>query len=293
MLEMNDREKFLFDMRGYLLVPDFLSQEDVAKMNEAVDVHEDQTTEDTKMYGGGMLGTKGRRSMGGLVTWEQPYCQPFRDLIAHPKLIPYLNTILGRGWRLESPPGVATSPKGAGGHGLHGTTNRQFRGAECYIHTNGQIRAGLTILQVQLHDIHEGDGGIAVIPGSHKANFKCPEEIMLYEEDKEVVYNVASKTGDLIIFMEATLHGALPWTAEYDRRSVLWSYAPKYMTYHNHLYEAKLPDWVDELTEAQRAAMEPAYMYSRPLIADDGVSIDQPNTEPVPYIPRSVEERGH
>ena len=29
------------------------------------------------------------------------------------------------------------------------------------------------------------------------------------------------------------------------------------------------------------------------VIADDGVSIEQPATEPVPYIPRSVDERGH
>ncbi len=293
MLEMNEREKFLFDLRGYLHVPDFLTQDEVDKMNKAVDAHEGQATDDDKMYGGGMLGTKNRRGLGGCVTWEKPHCQPFRDLIAHSKLIPYLNTILGRGWRLESPPGVTTSPNGAGGHGLHGTTSRLFNGHECYVHTNGQIRAGLTILQVQLHDINPGDGGIAVIPGSHKANYKCPEEILLYEEDREVVYNVASKAGDLVIFMEATLHGALPWKAEYDRRSVLWSYAPKYMCYHNHLFETKLPDWTNELTDVQRSAMEPAYVYNRPLIADDAESVDQPVNEPLPYIPRSVKERGH
>jgi hypothetical protein len=29
----------------------------------------------------------------------QPHCQPFRDMLAHPVITPYLNTILGEGWR--------------------------------------------------------------------------------------------------------------------------------------------------------------------------------------------------
>ena len=27
--------------------------------------------------------------------------QPFRDMLAHPKVIPYLNTLLGRSWKLD------------------------------------------------------------------------------------------------------------------------------------------------------------------------------------------------
>ena len=36
-----------------------------------------------------------------MLTWEQPWCQPFRDMLAHPKVIPYLNTLLGRSWKLD------------------------------------------------------------------------------------------------------------------------------------------------------------------------------------------------
>ena len=43
-----------------------------------------------------------------------------------------------------------------------------------------------------------------------KTNFKCPEDILLYNTDREAVRNVGCKAGDLIIFMETTIHGSLP-----------------------------------------------------------------------------------
>ena len=115
------------------------------------------------MYGGGMLGTQDRHTITGMLTWEQPHCQPFRDLIAHPKLIPYLNIVFGHGWRMDSEPLPIASAKGAGGHGLHGCTNRHFNPSYYYTCANGEIRAGQTVFQLQLRDIEPGHGGLAVI----------------------------------------------------------------------------------------------------------------------------------
>ena len=36
---MNDQERYLFDLKGYLAVPDALSQEQVAKLNSVLDEH--------------------------------------------------------------------------------------------------------------------------------------------------------------------------------------------------------------------------------------------------------------
>ena len=33
------------------------------------------------------------------------------------------------------------------------------------------------------------------------------------------------------------------------------------------------PEWVAELTDAQRAVLEPAYVLNRPMIANDGVRV--------------------
>ena len=293
MIEISEREKFLLDLQGFLHVENVLTPEEVQALNDALDAHQGEYREDPKMYGGGMLGTKGRRSITGMLTWEQPHCQPFRDLIAHPKLVPYLNTVFGRGWRMDSEPLLLVSTKGSGGHGLHGFTNRNFNASYYYTYTNGEIRAGQTVFQLQLRDIEPGQGGLAVIPGSHKANFKCPEDIMLYEADQQAVHQVAGRAGDLVLFFEATIHGSLPWIADYDRRSLLYRYNPNCLQSGGGLGETRLPEWIDELTEAQRAAVEPPYMSNRPLIEDDGFSVVQPGQEPMPHIPRSVTERGY
>ena len=295
MLEMSDREKFLFDLQGFLHVRQVLTPEEVKAMNDAIDANVPPFTEENwtgpNVYGGGMAGKASNHGCGGMLTWPQPWCQPFRDLLAHPRAIPYLNTIFGRGWKLDHRPGCIMARKGKGGHGLHGNTSRIFDGAQFYNCTNGQIRTGLTVFQYQLADINPGDGGITVIPGSHKANFKCPEDIMLYNEDKECVYNVACKAGDLVIFMEATIHGALPWTADHERRSLLYRYCPKYMQWAPHNYgEHELPEWTEELTDLQRAVLEPPYMDNRPLIEDDAETLARPAHEPKPYIPRKIHE---
>ena len=39
------------------------------------------------------------------------------------------------------------------------------------------------------------------------------------------------------------------------------------------LFQIQLPEWVNELTEVQRAALEPPYNGNRPLIEDDGITL--------------------
>ncbi len=294
MLEMSEREKFLFDLQGYIHVKEFLTAAEVQALNEAVDVNlvpaEEYDWSGPSQYTGGMDGEFEIRSETGMLTWDKPWCQPFRDLIAHPKLIPYMNSLFGRGWRLEGQPGLIMSRNGCGGHGLHGYTSREHDGTRFYSYANGQFRTGMTVIQYQLRDIEEGKGGVTVMSGSHKANFKCPEDIMLYNTDREVVRNLACKAGDLVIFMEATIHGSLPWKADHERRSLLYRYSPKHCSNSRGLYETEMPEWFDELTEVQKAVLEPPYASSRPLIEDDAETLVRPNAEPEHHIPRKRHE---
>ena len=294
MLEMTEREKFLFDLQGFLHVRDFLNADEVRALNDAVDANvlpmEEYEWTGPNQYAGGMDGDYSIRTASGMLTWEKPWCQPFRDLMAHPKAIPYLNSLFGRGWRLEGGPSMIMARKGCGGHGLHGYTSRQYDGAQCYVYANGQFRTGMTLFQYQLRDIEEGKGGVTVMPGSHKANFKCPEDILLYNTDREAVRNVGCKAGDLIIFMETTIHGSLPWTLDYERRSILYPYSPKCNSFGSGIYETVMPDWFDELTEVQKAVLEPPYYYGRSLIEDDVETLVSPHAEPKDHIPRKRHE---
>ena len=88
-----------------------------------------------------------------------------------------------------------------------------------------------------------------------------------------------AEAGDVIIFTEALIHGTVEWTAEHERRSLLYRYSPKTVHFAGGTYQVTQPAWVSELTEAQQAVLEPPYIYNRPLIAADGVTVEQPRRE--------------
>ena len=106
---MNDREKFLFDLQGFLKVEGFLSTDEVQVLNEAFDANWDKRGDAPNHHpGGNTYGPKRRGIFNGMLTWDQPHCQPFRDLLAHVKLIPYLDTLFGRGWKMDHSPFMLT-----------------------------------------------------------------------------------------------------------------------------------------------------------------------------------------
>ena len=82
-VQMSEKERFLYDLHGFLHVPGHLSAQEVAELNRAFDENWD------KRHGG----VGGRQNeFTCMLEWPQPYCQPFRDLLVHPNSLPYLNT---------------------------------------------------------------------------------------------------------------------------------------------------------------------------------------------------------
>jgi len=275
---MTDREKYLYDIQGFLVVPNFLTGDEVNQLNAAFDANGDRMGEDGNSNTGGSRTLAGHKRgyFDGMLEWDHPWCEPFRQLLVHPKIIPYLNTLHGRGWRMDHSPFALFSTRGAEGLILHGPGHNYF-GLAAYHYKNGQMRTGMVVFQYQLADVNEGDGGFCCVPGSHKSNYPLPREIQLWEQDQDLVFNVPCKTGDLLIFDEATTHGTLPWRAGHERRSLLYRYSPHYLHYAGGYHRTTYPDWVNELTEAQRAVLEPPYHDNRPLIEDDGVSVVRPH----------------
>jgi len=288
-LEMSDRDKFLFDVQGFLVVPGVLSEDEVERLNAAVDANRDRIRDDRNAHTDGsqtLAGSGKRRTLNDLLTLEQPWCQPFRDLLVHPKLVPYLNTMLGPGWRMDHAPQMFFAEPGAEGLALHGAGagvaeiwDRDHPGfggqapdlARTYQYANGQMRCGLLSIEFHLSPNEEGHGGFAAIPGSHKANFPMPEQIRKWEDARDAVRNPACAAGDALIFNEALLHGTLPWREPHERRALLYRYSPRYLHYAGGYNRTELPSWASELTEPQRAVLEPPYVYARPVISDDGL----------------------
>ena len=71
---------------------------------------------------------------------------------------------------------------------------------------------------VVLADQPAGAGGYCVVRGSHKSNFKAPAEMINGDNYREFVYQPETEAGDVVMFSEGTVHGALPWEMDYQVR---------------------------------------------------------------------------
>jgi ectoine hydroxylase-related dioxygenase (phytanoyl-CoA dioxygenase family) len=264
---MNEDEKYLFDLNGYLVIEDVLTADEVARANAAIDRHREQIRRrphEQRLSGdsSGLTGEFGRGELGGLLEWEEPWCEPFRAMLAHPRIVPYLNELLGKGFRMDHSMSLITMDRGTEGHLLHGSSGPGFDPNQYYIFRDGRMHNGLTVVIFQLADVNPGDGGLSVIPGSHKSNYRCPPGMRRYEQYQEHIRQITSRAGSVVLFTEAVTHGTLPWTASHQRRSILTRYTAGNMAY---VPAYPVPAWADE---RQRAVLEPPYhlRLSRPFL---------------------------
>ena len=58
--------------------------------------------------------------LGGMMAWPKPHCEPFRELLVHPSVKPYLEGILGMSYRLDHGGSLLAMDPGAEGGTLHG-----------------------------------------------------------------------------------------------------------------------------------------------------------------------------
>ena len=277
---MNDEEKYLFDLNGYLVVKDVLTSDEIALCNQSVDQHADQIRErvgELSLSGGSepLKGVTGRGDLGGMLGWEKPWSQPFRELLAHPKIVPYLNEILGVGFRMDHNPGLITMRKGAEGHVSHGSSGPGFDPNQYYIFKNGKMHCGLTVIAWQFSDVNPNDGGLCLIPSSHKCNFSCPQSMKQHQKHQEHIRQITCKAGDVVIFTEAVTHGTLPWKADHQRRSLLFRYSPGNLAYAGSYHPSWPESYLQDLTAEQLSVLEPPYhtRLNRPILDNQGKKI--------------------
>jgi ectoine hydroxylase-related dioxygenase (phytanoyl-CoA dioxygenase family) len=268
-MQMNEREKYLFDLRGFLVVENVLSAAELAACNEAIERHRDlirPRPREQSLSGGSaaLVGEQGRLEITrGLMTLEKPWCEPFRHLLVHPGIVSYLTELIGPGFRLDHGPGLIGMVPGTEGHVLHGG-GEPYDPSQYYVHKNGRMYNGLTVVSWQLTDVKPGDGGFCCIPGSHKSNFACPADIKRYESDRDAVHQVVAPAGSAVLFTEALTHGTLPWRSEQPRRSILFKYSPGFLAWGGgYPTSAEL---LEDLSPEARLVMERPYRPNRPTL---------------------------
>ena len=259
---MNDDEHYLFDLNGFIVIEGLLSSDEVVRCNEYIEHQIDagiaEFKEGADLSGGSpaMAGTSSRLGLNSdILVWERPYCEPFRDLIAHPRLAPYLETILEAGFRVDAGPAIMATDPGAEGHALHGGGVERHNFSEAYFFKNGRIYSGMIVVEIAFADEGPDDGGLALVPGSHKANLPAPTSLRRAEHYTEHIRKIPLKAGDATIFTETATHGALPWDAAHQRRFMLTRYSPGFIAYHGLKQHLTDPDYFSDLTEAQKVVL--------------------------------------
>ena len=120
---------------------------------------------------------------------------------------------------------------------------------------------------------------------------KMPRGMVDGQAYADYIQQPATRAGDVVLFSEGTVHGALPWTpANRQRRACLYRFAPATHAYGrsyfgcndeddndpNHSDNDRRHGWpkamYEGLNDAQRAVLEPPYAnrLDRPNIEADG-----------------------
>ena len=257
---MNDDEKFFFDLEGYLVLRNVLNSDEIARCNEAIDRHGENFYESARSLEGDskvLAGKAPQKRMDGMLAWERPWCEPFRELLVHPRVRPYLSEVLAGPYRLDHGPLLIAMDKGEGGHYMHGGGVERQDFSQTYLYQFGSIFCGLTVVEFILADEGPGDGGLAVVPCGHKANFPLPKSLSLYEGYRDYVKEVHVAAGDVVIFTEALTHGTLVWQGDHQRRALLYKYSPHFQYVATGYHKAELPESCKDMTDEQQAMMPP------------------------------------
>lgn len=192
---MTDEQKFVFDLKGWLLVPSVLNTAQVEEIREFIlQLHRDRTT----------LPDVDRYSLSG----------PAQVLLDHPAITGILEEVLGHnrtpdsyGFRCEN---SFTAIRHAGqpleqeAHGGGNNVSPLFS----YQCKNGSIYSGLTRVVWELNPVRRGMGGTVFLSGSHKMNFPRPDHIDRFHPLFE---SYECPPGSVVFFSEAIVHSGVPW----------------------------------------------------------------------------------
>ena len=279
---MDDYEKYFFDLNGYIVLENALTSDQVAACNAAIDHNRNRLTNAPSrapyLQGLGLaLGSKAlagarlRLDVSGMLTWSKPWSDPFRDLVACPKILPYVQQIIGLPCFLSSVDGFVMEPDTEGGvmHG-GGVYSPHFS----YRFQQGEMNGGLIGVLYTLTDANPGDGGYCCIPGSHKANYRTPAGpkgdqpdyrrsrdsiVGRLEKDIGVVEEITLKAGSAMIFTEALTHGTLPWKASHERRVLFYRYYPTLPGRIQEYLNEGVEDALEDFTQEQQTLIAPAH----------------------------------
>ena len=233
---MTENEIFEFDLNGLIIYRNLIPPEDVSRMNNIIDA--DQDNEFPQSFSFLHLDSI------------------FMDLMANPKTLDIIRTMIGDWMRLDHTYGLQMDHDSDVRENLHGGL-RADQGEHQYQWANNQMWNGLIVVMYALEDVKPDDGGFIAVLGSHKSNINSYTPPV----DSHLVQNPSLKAGDMLIFTEALVHGTKTWQSKKRRRSLLYKYSPGYSAWGP---SESLSPFLDlAQNDLQRDLLRPPYVGNR------------------------------
>jgi len=227
---MNDEQKYLFDLKGYIVCKNVVPIEIIDSTRKLIDQLLEMDPKDH---------TPPVRRLSENVETENPNAKrwgignileadsAFHYFVDIPEVIDIIENISGDTYRLNHT--YSLQSKGSGVY-----TSFHFNGTPLvppasYRYHNGQIISTLTKAVFPLLDCYEDDGCFAVIPSSHKSNFKRPFGDHHHPRMSPKVEPIPANAGDCIIFTESLTHGSVVNTSGRPRSTLYYCYSIGWM----------------------------------------------------------------
>jgi hypothetical protein len=267
---VTDRDKYFFDLNGFLVLKGALEASHVAQINDRLD---DFMSMDPPLRPGEYVGAVHAHTYTETegINLQQIYeaGEPFERLIDHPAWLEKVKTFVGGQDSFDTNHGPLfidenfASIRGPGDAiGLHSGGHKLMKRTQ-YRYHNGQFGCGQINLLMAFNDVGSGDGPTMVVPGSHKANFPHPETeraSMAMRETRSVdgvegAVEVHLEAGDAVLFVDCINHGSSKRVNEGQRRIAVYRYGPSWGMFRYHYRPST--QLLDRLTPERRQIVWP------------------------------------
>jgi hypothetical protein len=215
---MTPEQRYLFDIQGYLHLKGALSAEEVCSARAAAERY--IATPPQELPPG--FAIEGRLHKHGFA-----FDPALQALALHPSFWPIVCELT------NDKPRLVSGTLQASRYDLKDEATRLHCAREDwgwessrFESRDGRIFTDHIVVFPYLTDVRPGDGGVVVLPGSHKAHFARPEHLFNGGHlDSGILpqglVNLTPDAGDIVIISESLTHGALPWTPRDRQRLIL------------------------------------------------------------------------
>ncbi|WP_274650763.1 phytanoyl-CoA dioxygenase family protein [Paenibacillus humicola] len=275
-----DMEEYLFDLRGYLILENALTPEQLAACNATYDELE-QFGSRLEEPIGWMGNVRVRKNTGQQELFLSQLYEAgpvWEELIDHPSWFEKVKHFIGTDdpqnfdghhgpMFIDENFGTIRGKDGAirlHSGGDVGTIRTQFR------YHAGKFHCGQINILMALTDIGPGDGATMVVPGSHKSNIRHPQAVNIGDENKqyssvddvEGAIECHLKAGDALMFVDAIAHGSARRVNEGNRRIAVYRYGPSWGFFRGPLWPSD--ELLERTTPQRRQILMPHPIPQRP-----------------------------